>query len=279
VAIPLAKVLPAGRGMPIGIYEASFPGTTAAAGTFASATGVRPRMLAYYSGWGQDFAASFAGAARANGAVPVIKLEPINIPLASITAGQSDDYLRRFAQAVRAYHYPVILSFAHEMNGYWYSWGDTHSKPADFIAAWRHVVTLFRTAGAANVKWMWTVNNVSSASMAVAPWWPGQQWVDLAGIDGYYYTGNDTFHRVFSSTLDQVRQVTSAPVMIAETAIGGNPNRDTQIGGLLTEAAANHIFGIIWFDVAQNHGLYHQNWHIEADPNAVTAFKNAVASS
>jgi hypothetical protein len=266
--------------VPIGLYEAGFPGTTTAVGAFASATGVQPRMLAYYSGWGQDFATEFATAAHAAGAVPVVKLEPLNIPLPSIAAGQSDEYLRRFASNVRAYRYPVIISFGHEMNGYWYTWGDTHSKPAQFIAAWQHVVATFRAAGATNVKWMWTVNNISSPSMNVAPWWPGKQWVDLVGLDGYYYTGNDTFNRVFGPTLDQIRQVTSAPVLIAETAVGGeNPHRDSEIRGLLTGAASNHIFGIIWFDVAQHNGLYHQNWHIEADPNAVDAFKNAVASS
>ena len=56
----------------------------------------------------------------------------------------------------------MILSFGHEMNGNWYSWGNTNSTPAQFIAAWRHVVTVFRAVGATNVKWLWAVNNFSS---------------------------------------------------------------------------------------------------------------------
>jgi hypothetical protein len=30
---------------------------------------------------------------------------------------------RAYAAAVRSYQRPVILSFGHEMNGFWYSWG------------------------------------------------------------------------------------------------------------------------------------------------------------
>lgn len=35
-----------------------------------------------------------------------------------------------------------------EMNGNWEAWGYTHASPADYIAAWRHAVTVFRAAGA-----------------------------------------------------------------------------------------------------------------------------------
>src|SRR5262245_5040964 len=44
------------------------------------------------------------------------------------------------------------------MNGNWYSWGNQRNSPRVFIAAYRHVVTLFRERSARNVTWMWTVN-------------------------------------------------------------------------------------------------------------------------
>src|SRR4051812_27682742 len=84
VNIPVTQLF-TGKGMPIGIYEKGFPGTTEAATSFTSATGVQPRMLSYYSGWGQGFATTFAEAAHASGAVPVVQLEPTDIPLGTIT--------------------------------------------------------------------------------------------------------------------------------------------------------------------------------------------------
>jgi hypothetical protein len=69
--------------------------------------------------------------------------------------GAADSYLRSYAAAVAAFGFPVILSFGHEMNGNWYSWGDGHTAPATFVAAWRHIVQVFRAEKAANVTWLW----------------------------------------------------------------------------------------------------------------------------
>jgi mannan endo-1,4-beta-mannosidase len=285
--VPISRVLPAGLGVPVGVYEPGFPRDPTAARGFAADTGVRPRMLVYFSSWGEQFVTAFATAAHSNGAVPVVQLEPTNVPLPSITGGKSDTYLRQYALAVREYRFPVILSFGHEMNGYWYSWGNTQSAPAQFIAAWRHVVTVFRAAGATNVKWLWAINDFTpglatgkkSVSGDIQQWWPGQQWVDLAGVDGYYYTSDLTFDLVFGSAITAIRKLTSVPVMIAETAVGTTTKRETQINGLLAGAKANNLFGIVWFDSAQSGGLYQQNWNLEADPFAAATFKAAVASS
>jgi len=62
-----------------------------------------------------------------------------------------DGYLRSYARHVRAFRYPVIIGFGHEMNGFWYPWGFGHVRPRTWIAAWRHVVTVFRRQGADNV--------------------------------------------------------------------------------------------------------------------------------
>ena len=33
--------------------------------------------------------------------------------------------------------------------------------------------------------------------------------------------------------------------------------------------------GLVWFDIAQDDGIYHQDWHIEDNPAAETAFRHA----
>ena len=86
-----------------------------------------------------------------SGAVPLVQIDPSRVSVSAIANGRYDNYLRDYAKAIRLYHHPVILSFGHEMNGYWYSWGYTHTPPAVFVAAWRHIVTLFRTLRAQNV--------------------------------------------------------------------------------------------------------------------------------
>jgi hypothetical protein len=263
--------------MLMGAYEASTPGSWSGMAEFASVTDVQPKVALYYSDWTSGFNTAFAQTAREHGAYVFIQLQPTGVTLASVAAGASDAYLRTYASTVRAFGHPVILSFAHEMNGNWYSWGAGHTSPATFVAAWRHVVQIFRDEGASNVTWVWTVNAVvPGTESSLNPWWPGAQWVDWVGIDGYYYFGTDSFDSVFGQTITQVRAFSKAPVMIAETAVGETADRESQIAGLLAGARAEHLVGLIWFDKAQNSGVYHQNWRLEDDPAALAAFNRGL---
>ena len=144
----------------VGVYQSGAPDSYAGVARFTAKTGIKPRLVVYYSGWFEPFKASFATTAAEHGAVPLVQIDPKDVSLAAIASGHYDSYLNSYAEAVRSYHRPVILGFGHEMNGNWYSWGYRHTSPAVFVAAWRHIVTLFRDRGARNVTWLWTVNIV-----------------------------------------------------------------------------------------------------------------------
>ena len=66
------------------------------------------------------------------GAVPIVSIEPwnpsggVNQPdyrLSRIADGAFDSDLRRWATGLKEFGKPVIVRFAHEMNGDWYPWG------------------------------------------------------------------------------------------------------------------------------------------------------------
>jgi len=261
----------------VGVYEPEAPAGWSQIGDFAARTRVKPAIALYYSPWDNPFASAFAQSAWDHGAYPLVQLEPKGVALASVAAGHSDHYLRSFAADVVAFGHPVILSFGHEMNGTWYSWGAGRTSPATFVAAWRHVVRVFRAAGAANVTWLWCVNSVNGASAALGQWWPGAGWVDWAGLDGYYFRSADTFSSVFGSTIAAVRALTRAPLLIAETAVGTTATRESQITGLFAGVRRYHLAGLVWFDRAQHAGLYHQDWRLADDPPAMAAFSAAAA--
>ena len=274
---PLTPV-PAPANPVVGVYEPGAPGSWQQIAEFTDATGVKPGIVVYYSSWDQPFSTSFAQAARDHDAYVLVQLEPKDVTLTSIAAGGSDAYLRSYAAAVVAFGHPVILSFGHEMNGTWYSWGYGHASPAMFVAAWRHVVRVFRAAGAANVTWLWTVNSIQGASSSLSQWWPGAAWVDWTGIAGYFYRATDTFGWVFGSTIAGIRTFSSAPMLIAEASVGTTADRGSQIDSLFAGVRAQHLAGVVWFDAAQHAGLYHQDWHLEDDPAAIAAFTAAVAT-
>lgn len=140
-------------------------------------------------------------------------------PLTSIAAGAYDKYLTSVADAARAFGKPIVMRFAHEMNGSWYPWGNgvNGNTPAEYIAAWRHVVTVFRAAGADNVYWLWTPNKEGHG---LSSWYPGNSYVNFVGVDGYngpqYSHAWMTPEQVFGSSFAQFPSFTDKPIVIGE---------------------------------------------------------------
>ena len=154
------------------------------------------------------------------------------------------------------------------MNAYWYSWGYGHLPPSTFVAAWRHIVTLFRGQGADNVTWLWTLQADEPGTGPIAAWWPGAQYVTWVGIDGYYYHPFETFSSIFGATIAQVRILTRLPVLLSEAAVGPEAGQAAKIPNLFAGMRQYGLLGLVWFDVAQHQGIYHQDWHIEDSPAA-----------
>jgi mannan endo-1,4-beta-mannosidase len=258
----------------LGIFEPGVPKSYAPVADFIAATGVRPNLDLYYSGWYEPFQAGFAAAAARHGAVALVQIDPAGIDLAAIAAGTYDSYLRSYAGAVRSYGRRVILSFGHEMNASWYSWGFARTSPATFVAAWRHIVTLFRAAGDRNVTWLWTVNVTGSSQAApIAPWWPGDSYVTWVGIDGYFYEPSQTFHALFGPTIAAVRALTSDPVLIAETGATPAAGKPAKIASLFAGVQVYGLLGFVWFDADTT-----QDWRVSDDPAAVAALHSGEAS-
>jgi hypothetical protein len=251
--------LPPRQASYLGVYASSY----AQVADFAKAAGRRPNLVGYYSGWAQPFAAPFATTVSAHGAIPYVQIDPTYASVAGIAAGDYDAYLRSYADSVRRFRHAVVIGFGHEMNAPWYSWGYGRTAPATFIAAWRHIVSLFRRQGAENVTWLWTINADRPGTGPVADWWPGGSYVTWVGIDGYYYRSSDTFASVFGKTIDQVRVFTGKPVLLAETAVGPRAGQFVKIGNLFAGMASYQALGFVWFDKDQHDGIYHQDWRIE----------------
>jgi Glycosyl hydrolase family 26 len=256
----------------LGVYAGGVPSSYAGVTAFASATGVRPRLVVYYSGWLEPFQTSFAAAAAKHGAVPLVQIDPSHVSLAAIATGQYDAYLISYARAVRAYGHPVILGFGHEMNGPWFSWGYTHASPATFVAAWRHLVTLFRDAGTRNVTWLWTVNIVKLQHGDIpgpAPWWPGKSYVNWVGLDGYYLSSSWQFAPVFGPTIFAVRELTGDPILIAETGATHAVGQPAKIADVFAGIHQYGLLGLVWFDSTNGSG---QDFGISS-PAAIAAFR------
>jgi len=262
----------------LGVYEKGPPGTYQPVSQFAEATGRRPNLVGYYSGWRVPFARSFAETVHSHDAVTILQMDPTHASIPAIARGGYDHYLRAFADSVRDFGHPVVIGFGHEMNADWYSWGYKHVPAPTFVAAWRHIVSLFRSEGADNVTWLWTINQDLSTTGPLASWWPGARYVTWVGIDGYYYRPSSTFTTVFGETIAQVRALTRKPVLLSEAGVGPRAGQSAKIQNLFAGMRQYQTLGLVWFDIAQHQGIYHQDWRIEDSRAAAAAFRLGASS-
>jgi len=183
--------------------------------------GRRPVIVNIYKDWGASaFEHRQLQGLWRRGAVPMITWEPWGHPLRAIANGRYDRYVRASARSVAHWGKPVMVRFAHEMNGNWYPWGNGASARA-YKQAWRHVVSIFRREGANNAQWVWSP--YASAQYSFVGRFPGKHWVDWLGLDGFNWGGSrpwESFRRVFGGSYRAVQRLSPAPIVIAETGSG-----------------------------------------------------------
>jgi Glycosyl hydrolase family 26 len=269
---PGDQALPVAPGSYIGVFVRGVPESYSPLRAFTAATRVEPNIDLYYSGWYEGFNFQFARQAASHGAIPFVEIDPRPASLAGIASGRYDSYLRQYSAAVRSYQRPVILGFGHEMNAPWYPWGYRHVSPRLFVAAWRHIVTLFRQQGARNVTWLWTVNVIDPRAgvRSPAPWWPGASYVSWIGIDGYYRGPAAEFAPLFGPTIKMVNSLTHLPVpiLIAEAGVPRGPGQPAKIADLLRGVRAYGLIGLVLFDA--------RDWRLQH--GAIAAFRRGASA-
>jgi hypothetical protein len=257
----------------LGVFSPGAPPSYDAVASFAQAAGRQPNLLGYFSGWAEPFDFSFAETLRKHQIVPLVQIDPTDATIADIPKGTYDDYLRSYAASVRNFRHNVVIGFGQEVNAPWYSWGYGHVPASTFVAAWRHIVTLFREEGAQNVTWLWTLQADGPGTGPIASWWPGASYVTWIGLDGFYYRPTDTFTSVFAKTINQVRMFTNTPILLSETAVGPDTgNVYAKIQDLFQGLDQDGLLGLVWFDKDQNAGIYHQDWRLEDNNTAQASF-------
>ncbi len=226
----------------LGAYDEGIPTTLEGLISLERTLGVTFPLVQTYAAWGDDpehgFPARIVEAIHGLGSIPVVTWEPWlstfesrmhpDLPLpadrdrggmASIARGEYDFYLEDWAGAAERFGEPLMVRFAHEMNDpYRYPWGPQHNEAEEFVAAWRHVVDLFRAEGATNVIWVWSPHVAYAGYEA---YWPGADYVDwvATGALNYgtvaYWSEWWSFEEIFGQHHEFLAGF-DKPVMVAE---------------------------------------------------------------
>jgi hypothetical protein len=234
-----------------------------------------PNVAARYIHVGAQINLSAARETLGVGAVPLLELEPYTVSLASIADGAEDQWLAQYARAVASLHAPVIMSFAPEANGTWYSWSYPRAQASAFVAAWQHVVEVFRLVGATNVRWAWIMNVNFEGSENIARLWPGSSYVNILGLDGYFTT-QASFQEVFGPTIVAMRALSADPLLITETAAAPQADKLSMLREIISGVSEYGLAGFIWFDVDQHGSPTRQDWTLEDDRSAFDLFSRDV---
>ena len=231
--------------------------------------------LTYYDFKSDDWIKSPVSAADfADGRIPLVNVEPNNIKFADIVTGKYDTLLTRRADDAKALGKQFFVDFAAEMNGD-EGWGG--HDPAKYIAAWRHLHDIFVARGATNVVWVWCPNNEDAeGTPAAMKYYPGDQYVDWTGIDGYNWGTSDpdfawqSFRDVFAGLYPQLA-AKGKPIIIAEMAsdeAGGS--KASWIDNVVPTLKNTYplIKAIVWFDVDKE-----RHWQINSSSAALAAYQ------
>jgi hypothetical protein len=253
--------------------------------TYESHTGKKVSILH----WGQPFGALDLNACnlvKARGAVSLISIDLGTTTLAKIAAGEADTAIDAFAAKCKQFGSPLILRPWWEMNGAWYAWG----RSGSYVAAWRRFYNRVK-AVAPVAEFVWAPNTIWDAASDPAPWFPGTNYLDWTGLDGYNFGTNPYKSggwkspvEVFKPTYDRLGQLAPGkPIMICETASTeyGRSKADwitALLGSALPQSFPN-IKALVWFNwnILENGGR--MDWPIESSASAQAAFKGGIASS
>ncbi|MEY3241436.1 MAG: hypothetical protein RIR11_2875 [Bacteroidota bacterium] len=168
---------------------------------------------------------------------------------------------------------PVIFRPFHEHTGAWFWWGATHVTPDDFKALWRFTVTYLRDEKKLHqVLYSFSTSYNFKSEAEMLAFYPGDEWVDMLGIDFYANDSSD-------QTWDEFRRVQSVLVKTAEargkvpalTEFGfeGIPTPDWWTNVFLKNLLAEPILGRIAYACAWRN--FNQKHHYVPYPGGVSA--------
>lgn len=272
-------------------FGVSTPGGPTAEAEFrrvADVAGQTPSIVLSYSDFASPPPIEGLRAVAALEAEPMITWEPWrwlgdgeydtqSVTMKSIAEGAQDDYVYWWAESLAKFERTVYLRFAHEANGTWYPWSITQGiAPETYVEAWRRIHRIFAEKKVDNVRWVWAPNVSFPGSTPIVDTYPGADYVDVVGVDGYNWgTSRPTTHWIapedlFGPTLTELGRIAPGkPIVVTEvgtSAKGGD--KAEWIRGLIGYFDDHQaVSGFIWFDHDKE-----EDWRLASTPESAAAF-------
>src|SRR5579871_4316619 len=177
--VPASGVLFGAWAAPIGGWTQA--DVMAGVNNLQSEAGRRLDIVHFYYAWTDTFPDWQVTWTLQNGQTPMVSWELADT--IQIANGTYDSMIASRADGLKALGQPVLLRWGYEMDG-----SDAASyvhSAADYIAAWRHIRSIFTARGATNVHFVWCPNAWAITAGYGQQYYPGDAYVDWIGSDGY----------------------------------------------------------------------------------------------
>jgi mannan endo-1,4-beta-mannosidase len=240
-----------------------------------AALGARLPIFSWFKDWasGWDFSVANQIAALSTGRYDcMIAWEAWNVSFDEILSGNRDDYIKAFFAGASTYPGRVIIRLFHEMNGNWYPWSLSSSSslvatPEQWISAWRRIVDLARAANARNVRFMFCPNANDVGGHSAETYWPGDDYVDIIGLDGYNWSWKSdgtpvtTAEQLIAPMYARLCQMhATAEFMVGEIASSDHPNKGTWHEALYRSKLFPRLTAVAFFNQ-----LKEEDWRLDSN--------------
>jgi hypothetical protein len=213
--------------MTLGVALPGFFDTSQLA-SFEAATGTRPGSFLLFADVADDWNGDRVAPFVARGVTPILTWLPVKATLEDIAAGKWDSQIAKTARW--SVGTGLQIRFGHEMNLI----GSPYSRPAAYIAAWKHARQVFQASGNM-APWIWSPNITSVNSPELTAFYPGDDQSEYVGLDGYSYpkAGSKPFAAIFDADLKALAGFSKRPRLICEAGVDkAVPNRASWITGM-----------------------------------------------
>jgi hypothetical protein len=200
--------------------------------------------------------------------------------LAQVAAGDADKSFATVAELIARAQPNAIIRIGWEANGDWFAWSAANGQQANYVAAYRHVVDIFRKASPGFLM-DWCVN-IGAVKVPPDQLYPGDQYVDIIGMDIYdknplskidakaswqsYLTSpyGLSWHRDFAAQHHK-------PMSYSEWGMGDEGDNPYFITAMANWMAANNVvYNIYWNTNASYPGMISTGQY----PNAAKQFQS-----
>jgi hypothetical protein len=207
--------------------------------------------------------------------VPMISWNGRGAYASDIAAGKHDPLIVDRAVRVKNLKKPVLIRWFWEMDGK--NKSEWAQSPADYIAAWRHIVDTFKDKGAKNVSWVWCPNASAFDDGSAQAFYPGDGYVDWICGDGYNWAPGrpndrwESFSDIFRGFYGWASKQ-GKPLMVGEFGV-----QERQAGekadwirnvGVALKSEFPLIRAVVYFNANQKY-----DWRIDSSPSSIEAFK------